>query len=484
MSTLGISLSDSGIVACLFDGEDTALFPLERESVQSPGFAYLGDRGLILGEAAMAHFRLNPDRTTDRFWDQLSLQTSALRVTRKPISNAHLAYLHLKHLWERVTAANDEITSVGLALPGPWLDPDPEQEEKLGILLGIISDLNIPLSVLLPQETANLHYDAPDEVAAAPVSFYLDLHQYHAQLYRLSGRSGVEPRVAARLPSCGFHHILNDLHQKLTQLFLSETAFDIGEDSEVEQEFFLKVRRLLAPQHNRATRELAVQYEGHSRKITVAEDTLERSLYDWTERLAAMVATAARAEPEIGPNQPLVLQVSGRAESIPGLGRQIQRAVMRPVLLLSTERGASAAGAATVANRFEPVRDLQHTPIFNTWQRPEPAAGATAAGGPDASAYPPTHVLADAIAYPLHASGLLENGTDSGSLRLPGPIREAFRLPWAGSDLSVTPAEGLNLTVNQRAAEGSLTLKTGDSLSVRTEGEQFELQIIHCPPPD
>ncbi len=482
MATLGLSLSDAGITACRCSGDETALFPLERGAVHSPGFAYLGDRGLILGESAITRFRLNPERTTDRFWDQLSLQPSALRASRKPISNAHLAYLHLKYLWERVTSANDDISAVGLALPGPFLEQDSEQEEKLGILLGIISDLNIPLSVLLPLETASLHYHAPPEVATSPVAYYADIHQYHTRLYRLSGNARIEARMAARLQSCGFHHILNSLHQKLAQIFLHETAFDIGEDSEVEQAFFLKVRKLLAPQHSRAQLELAIQYDGQPRKITIAEDTLERALLEWTERIAGMVASAVRSETAISPNAPLVIQLSGRAESIPGLSRQIQRAVMRPVVLVPSERGAAAAGAAIVAGLFEPVRDLQLTPISGSWTRPQPLD--SAAGSSGVSAYlPPTHVLADAIAYPLQASGLLQNGISGGGAPLlPAPILEAFRFPWAASDLSVTPASGIALKVNRHAAEGSLTLKTGDRLSVEVDGKQVAIQLIHCRP--
>ncbi len=484
MSTVGISLADNGITACLFDGADSALIPLESGSAYSPGYAYLGDRGLVLGEGAIAAFKLNPARTTDRFWDQLSLTPSALAARSKPISHAHLAYLHFKMVWDRISALGESIDGVGLAVPGHLLTSDPAEEERLGILLGIVSDLSIPISTLLPIELSGFHFNAPQLVATADVVYHLDVHQYRTHLYRLSGLSELRSQPVGKIPDCGFHPIVESLHSKLTQRFLSETAFDISEDLEIEQLFFEKIRRLLYGGHQR-TMELAIPFEGREIAIQLGVDFLERLVTPYTERIADTVFRSLREDMRGGSHPRIVLQLTGRAAALPGLAAFIQRHAPVPIQVVTAERGEAAAGAARIAARFKPASDLQHTPVFATWKRPEVGidASETRTGADEATKFslPPTHLLYGSVAFPISCSGVIQ-GRPANGHPLPGDVTRAFQFPWPGSDLRLRPALDSPLKINDRPASGEFILKTGDSLTVSHDGRFFQLHCIHCPP--
>lgn len=486
MSTIGISLADNGITACLWDGRESALIPLESGSAYSPGYAYLGDRGLILGEGAIAAFKLNPSRTTDRFWDQLSLAPSALAARSKPISHAHLAYIHLKMVWDRISALGESIDSVGFAVPGQLLTADPAEEERLGILLGIVSDLSIPISSLLPIELSGFHYNAPDSVASAGVVYHLDVHQYRTHLYRLSGLGELRSQPVGKIPDCGFHPIVESLHSKLAQRFLSETAFDISEDLEVEQLFFEKIRKLLYGGHQR-TMELSIPFEGRQISIQLGVDLLERLVAPFTERIADTVFRSLREDLQGGSHPRIVLQLTGRAAALPGLAAFIQRHAPLPVEVITAERGEAAAGAARIAARFKPAVDLQHTPVFSTWKRPELGMDAyetstSTSGEPSEATLSPTHLLYGSIAFPIASSGVIQGRPVNGN-PLPGEVTRAFQFPWPGSDLRLHPSLDNPLKVNDRPASGEFVLKTGDSLSVSHDGKFYQLRCIHCPPP-
>lgn len=482
MKTVGISLADNGITACLYDGEDTALIPLEAGSIFSPGYAYLGDRGLLLGEEAIRYFRLSPTRISDRFWDLLSLEPSALRARRKTISHAHLAYLHLKMVWERILEVEGSPPdSVALAIPGHFLSSDPEEEQRLGILLGIVADLGIPLATLLPLELAGFHYHVPPAVAQADVVYQLDIHQYQTHLYRLHGDGELRSGQVGKIPDCGFHPIVESLHSKLAQRFLGETAFDISEDTEVEQVFFEKVRTLLHVQ-NKGVKEISIPFDDQTRSIQVADDLLERLLAPFSSRISELVFRSLRQELGTGESQEISLQLSGRAATIPGLIAHLQQHAPLPLNVGAAEKGAAAAGAAIIAARFPPAPDLQHTPIFSTWKRPPGSGERSQRTSPFAGiSQKPTHLLYQSVAYPIPHSGLVPGQGTNGN-GLPPEVTRAFHLPWSGNNLQVRPAAEVSLKVNERPAAGEFVLKTGDVLTASFDGKHYQLQCIFCPP--
>jgi hypothetical protein len=136
-----------------------------------------------------------------------------------------------------------------------------------------------------------------------------------------------------------------------------------------------------------------------------------------------------------------------------------------------------------IASRFEQARDLQHTPVFNSWKRPVPISDVERTRS-ESPYLPPTHLLFDSIAYPLEYSGIYRDSPIHKASFLPESIRQAFRFPWAGKDLQVSPTDGLNISVNNNPANGGLVLKTGDELTVNDEGRDFSLQLIHCSSPE
>ncbi|MGJ3242287.1 MAG: hypothetical protein ACFE0O_04920 [Opitutales bacterium] len=478
MQSLGIEISDAGIVACGFDGTEHALLPLEAHTLAMPGYAFIGERGMLLGESAAAHLRLNPSRSTDRFWSELSLQPADIKGLRRPLSYAHLAYRQLDRTWKRAQEAFPDVRSVAVGLSPTLLADGGETDERLGILLGIIRDLQIPLAGLVSLDVAQLNFENHPDLERPGSLFALDVHQHETVLTRLSREASARSRVVARLPNCGFNQILDGLADRMAQRFLQETAYDVHDDPEDEQSFFLQVRRLLFSGRLKPAREIRIDVSGNARHMHVPDDILESALATWTDRLSELTSRTLTAEPGLKPGEPVTMLLSPRASGLRGLGVRIGRNSPRPVHVVRTEPGSAAAGAAQVAARLKPSEDLEQTPVITTWERP-PAEGADRPESLETTFRSPTHVLFDAVAYPLKASGLLVGTSGEGGAPLPDNVRHAFDLPWSARDLEVSPSHSRTIQVNGVEAKGPFTLRTGDRLTVSAGDRLYGLQIIH-----
>lgn len=478
MHAIGISLSDAGITASLFDGRDVSLIPLGRHFVASPACAFRGEGGILFGEEALARSRLSPGRSNDRYLDQLSLQPAAMnQAGQKPVSHAHLTYLHLQKVWNRIRAVQDPVDRVGLALPGNAFLTEAAQEERLGILLGIAADLGLPVSVLVPMEIAGLYFDAPAVLAQAAVIYQVDIHLHRTEIARIEGAEEMSSVTLDRIPDFGFRAILENLSHRLAQRFLQETAFDVFDDPEVEQEFFLRARSLLLnPPAPGGHREITLAHANKPRRMQIAEDTLEGLLGESLRRIAERVARVLQQETSLAAGAPVAIQLTGRAGSLPGLGGAILRASPRPAVLVPSERGTASAGAAILASRHGRVADLQQTPVVATWKRPAALEAALVPAG--AETRRPTHLLVGSTAYPLAACGWLAGQPTRPETILPPQVLATFRLPWKGDPDKVTPPAGLPVRLNGRALHGSLHPQSGDLLDLEGVAQPLELRFI------
>jgi hypothetical protein len=102
--TLAIELRDTGV----------RLASAQGVLAESPGYALVDARNLLVGERALRRSRLDPRHATNRFWQRLSMDP----VTHPHPSartQADLVHAHLLHLWETAGSDDEEII---FAIPG------------------------------------------------------------------------------------------------------------------------------------------------------------------------------------------------------------------------------------------------------------------------------------------------------------------------------------------------------------------------------
>ena len=175
VSLIALEIHDGGILCTDAEGR---LRPTETEALESPGYALVVDRKLLVGTAAYQQARRHPRQANCRFWEALDDQP--LRSPEfEGYSHAELAYRHLEQVWRQIRTNEAEVL---------LLVPDHYADRELGLLLGIASTLGMPVRGLISQALAG----HPPQ-ARPWMDFHVDLHLHRLVLTAVDGRT--RPRV-------------------------------------------------------------------------------------------------------------------------------------------------------------------------------------------------------------------------------------------------------------------------------------------------
>ena len=158
MATVGIELSDVG-ANCVLIGEDGSSRTLAMGGGEDifPAYAYARAGELTFGSAAQDMAFVYPRRTCSEFLDDLSFQSTNLDGHYNRVMYSQLAYEYLQILAEKVREEVGYVERVVLATPGHFLEDSEKSEERLGILLGILSDVGMPVAGIVDMAAASLH---------------------------------------------------------------------------------------------------------------------------------------------------------------------------------------------------------------------------------------------------------------------------------------------------------------------------------------
>ena len=358
MSTIGIELCDEGVLAANVENR-TPLIPLEETRLASPAFVRFNGREFRAGQEVEDICRIHPKFFTDDCWDQLSLRTSDLMASGKTPHYSELAYHHFRTIWERLNATGNPIDRVVLAVPGYYLLGEFGDEEKVGLLLGMIADLQIPLAGIIDMAVASLAGERGAALESAGRVLHLDIHQHATLITVLNCSDKVSREEIIRIPNTGYSEILGDLIPKLANQFLSKTAFDIHHAAETEQSFYNQTRGLL--------HRLKIQTEGtlelvrlrRPRKMLVSRDALARHLAQIIEKIQRQVLRVAHTQ--IAGASPVTLLMTERTARIPGLKESLAHTGKFAVSEL--EEGVAALGASRFGLSRTVITDLEDAPL-------------------------------------------------------------------------------------------------------------------------
>ncbi len=446
MSLVAAHLNDAGI----------AVVSGDQLVYREPGFALLEDDHLITGLDAYKSASLKPRRIQNHFWSELS--TGALADRRfHHLSAADLVSRHLEAMWKNVSAHGDRLA---LAVP-PYLSSD-----KLGLLLGIAMELDIPVVAMVDAAVAATRRQYEH---AVPVHIDLSLHS--TMLTRLIQSDEVQVDRSTVIEDCGLLSLYDNWLKTVAEAFVQQSRFDPLHTAETEQMLQDRMPGWLRQASTDPKVALAIEWNGMTHEAEVESLEFVAAAAPVYQSIVSNLRALFRAE------ETPALQLSDRAARMPGLADTLKTRVGGEVFLL--EPGATARGLAHRVGGEQKAGGVtlaRHLPWDQAAVAVEVASGSGNGGEP-------THVLFGHSAYSLNGAPLVLGSQIQDNERhldlreeMPGVSRRHCVVSRENGQVVVTDFSRYGTFLNGHRIDESAVLQVGDLLRIGTPG--FELRLI------
>lgn len=487
--TQGLELCDANLQAAVSDGAHPSLLRVTAEEGGSswPGYALRDGERFVCGQAAEDLWLIRPRNVIHSFWSKLSHEPTPLSGASRPLSYSEVAYAFLSRFTERLRAAAKPSTRLALAVPGAYLKDTATAEEKIGLLLGMVADLRLPLCGIVDLATASLcDPRAPRFNPARPV-LHLDLHLHAAELSLLVAGERLERRAFLHLPGSGLIALLKHLTGTMANRFLRQTSFDVMADGRTEQLFYNQTKALFYGNEVDFVYQVNTARRGY--ELPVKRDSLGADAQAFTDALLKSVLAFAE-ENHLRPGL-CAVALTERASRVPQLEARLRGAGF--VRFLHLPAGAAAAGAAQLASAlFAAPTDLADVPVLTAV--PAEFAGRRLSAPWDVHVQKaksladqppaPTHLVLEGVGLPLAGRDRVTIGAQGQGATLPLPesfnpaancciVLERTAGRWQLEDPSPTEA-----ATDRRVR---IDLETGDRLVFRTGSHSVDVLLAHCP---
>ncbi|MBL9186250.1 MAG: hypothetical protein JNK23_02110 [Opitutaceae bacterium] len=486
MATLGIDLCDAGFQAAVADQETARPLPVDdaQGSGEWPGFAYFDGQKYAFGRAAEDNWFVHPRRIAHTFWTRLAHEPSTIGPIGKAAAFSELAFHFFSDFTRRARAATPA-DKVVLAVPGAYLKDPATEEEKIGLLLGMAGELQLPLAGIVDGACATLCDPRAGGFNPALPVVLVDLHLEGADITLLRAEEHLERRDFIHLPQSGSAQLLKNFTAAMGNRFLRHTAFDILEDGRIEQLFFRQTKEFVlngAPEHRFQINTAKRTYE-----MLAKRDQLTADAQGFVATLVQGLQSFLHHSPHA--SEPCTIALTDRAAIVPGLEERLRTAGFHRILKLAA--AAAACGAARLGeSRHEPAADLADVPVETAV--PVALARRTAAAPWEAHLQKlrtagaprlqPTHAVLDGIGQPITSGARFTIGL--GSLGADLALPAAFEI---ADDCSIPlTREGGRLWFVDHAARASATtvartpVEAGDRIMVQCGGAAAEILFAHC----
>ena len=385
MTVVALELNDAGITAVRDGARDTLAI------AESPGHALVEDGSIVTGVDARARARLKPRFTHTRFWD--ALDTSPLsRPFPNKLSRADLAHAHLKHVWESLQD-DDGVDEAVLAVPG-WYGL-----EQLGIILGMARACDISVNAMIDSALAAAAGVSGPSAASPVHAVHLDLHLHRISAARIVREDHLVRENTVVDDGVGLIPLYDAWATLVAQSFVRQTRYDPLHSAESEQKLYDLLPGWLETLIDDDEVTLSLRPAGKKLAIELDRRQLVQSAGAHYESIAALAISV------MPPDEPVMLLVSHRLGRLPGLVEKLSRDVSDNLVLLPPE--AAAVGALAYDSHVPSAPENQGSLTFLTslhlgeggkpfaYDKHVPSFHA-----PN-DVRSPTHLLHDALAYPL-----------------------------------------------------------------------------------
>ncbi|MFZ5496457.1 MAG: hypothetical protein ACOZE5_14125 [Verrucomicrobiota bacterium] len=485
MAVLGIELCDAGFeAACPRQGREA--YPILESSGPLGWLGLACQDGLKtgFGPAAEDLWYARPKQVAHECWSRLSHEASPLGSAGRPLSYSQLAYFFLRDYYGRVTSVSGPPEKTVLAVPGDYLLDTDTEEERVGLLLGMASELKLPLAGIVDMAAAALCDPRLEYFDRNLPLLVIDIHLRGAELTLLQPETDgrLVRRDFAKVAHIGFGELLRHITSTMANRFLRHTTFDIQEDGRIGQAFYRQTKEFLLTgvmgyhyQINTGTR----TYE-----LIATRDQLAADLAGFNQ--AVLQGAQAILKKSAGRPARCAAALTARADLLPGLAGVLHAAGLSRVLHLLP--GAAACGAARWGALHAAVPQIADVPVETS---------APAALLPQASAdrciirlvkarrpppaRRPTHAFCEGLGHPLDGQKVFTIGPATINPDLPLP--EDFDSAGPGCQILLEQMDGLwwlpgspSTQIHERTL-----IEAGDRLTIHHGVHETEVLFAFCP---
>ncbi len=484
MPAYGLSLCDAGFETAV---NEPGLRLVASEHGGGPlgwmGLAYHDGQKYSFGRTAEGVWLVHPRQICHHFWSRLSREASTLSVEGKAPSFSQLAYFFLRDLQEKIVAAGP-MEKVVLAVPGAYLKDAATEDERVGLLLGMASELKLPLVGVLDMACAALCDARVDYFDPSLPLLVVDIHLHGAEITLMRTEDSRPARKEfSYLPQTGCAELLRHITTAMGNRFLRHTTFDILEDGRIEQVFYRQCKEFLlsrAAQHHYQLNTSNRHYELVATREQLAADTA-----GFVQALVQ--GTQALLHKNSGRPGLCTVALTDRVALLPAIAARFRAAGFAHVLRLPG--GAAAMGAATVAATRPVMDDLAAVPVEVTApvaqdrrERRAPLTLHVLKVRHNAGVPPPTHAISEGQGHALNGQPAFTIGVRGTGADLPLP--ESFT-PAGNTSLVRIEREGGRwwlVDADQIETAGRTALEAGDRLVLRCGEAESEVLFAHCAP--
>lgn len=447
MNVAAAHLNDAGIT----------VLDAKRILYREPGFALLENDRLTTGIEAYAAARIKPRRIQHHYWSRLVTSPLADQGFSH-LSAADLASRQLEQMWRPLASAYGKLIIV---VP-PYMSTD-----NLGLLLGIASELGLPVAAFVDSAVAATRREYRN---AAPVHIDISLHSTCLTRLAQNGRAQVE-RVDV-LDACGIYELYEAWIRVVAEAFVRHSRFDPLHTAETEQTLLNRLDDWLAAACSSKTVKLEVEYGNLSHNAEIESLELIGAAAPIYQSIVSKLRSLYRAE-----DLPAI-QMSDRAARLPGLADMLKARVGGEVFLLepgATARGALARcrGEADPDNGIGLIRQLpwDQVAVEVRSERTEEEQSAR-----------PTHLLFEHMAYRIDDSPLVLGSQTAEGERtvplpaaMPGVSRRHCSIRNDNGQCVLEDYSRYGTFLNGHRIDGSAVLQVGDSVRLGSPGHELAL---------
>jgi len=457
MSTLAIDINDAELVVA----DQTGILATE------PGYAAVVDGSILTGSQAYAQVRLMPRSTSNRYWDELSMDSGSAGVEGVD-SSAELAFSQLDSLWKRFGGAADDAI---LVVPGHY------SREQLGLLLGLAQECGMPVRSMVNAAVAASTRPYPGHQL-----IYVDAGLHRVSVTRLQQGDDVSAEPEKALSGVGLASLMDLWAKRVAEIFVLSTRFDPFHRADSEQLVYDRLPGWLTALQNEGHAELQLTHEGEEHPVSVERDQLLGVADGFYKAMVQLIAQCRDA------GASLVVQLSHRLLRLPGVMGELL--VLDDAHVIPMSSGAAALGAlGSLGSAREEAGQVKLLKRLPWREEPSDLASLTvkepvvAAEAAKQSISEPTHVVYKGVAYPVGRAALCVgrealNGRHTIILdeSQSAVSRSHCELIRTNGELRLTDLSSFGTFVNEKRVSGDVVLQPADVIRIGSPGE--ELQVI------
>jgi hypothetical protein len=489
MGTLAIELCDAGFAAATCEKAEARLqaFTDDQGLPDWPGFAYHDGQKVSFGRAAEDNWFVHPRRVTHTFWERLAHEPAVMNVPGKIPAFSELGFHFLREFSRPLLAAGG-VDKVVLAVPGAYLKDAATEEEKVGLLLGMASELKLPLAGIMDMACAALCDPRAGGYNPALPVVVVDIHLEGAELSFLVADEQLQRTSFLQLPQAGYAQLLKHLLGTMGNRFLRQAAFDILEDGRIEQIFYRQVKSFVL--NGAAEFRFQINTANRNYEMLAKHEQLTADAQGFVAAIAQGLQTFLRGAAHA--TDDCTVALTHRAACVPGLEARFRTMGFRRLLRLPA--GAAACGAASVgAHRLMLPADMGDVPV-ETAVPLEDTRRAT--GTPwetrlhkaraNESHLSPTHAILHGVGHPIAGEDrfVIGAGKTDADLALPEAFNAAENcaIPLVREGGRLWLVDAVPGRAGLEASEMPLrtAVEAGDRLTIRCGAAHVDVLFAHC----